>query len=250
MAADLAPATPAATLILLREREGGAEPEVLMLERAAHLFFAAGAWVFPGGRVDAGDHVVAALTDHAGDPDDLAARVAAIRETIEEAGIAVAIDPAPDAALTATLRAGLLGGIPFATLMAEHGLRPDLDAVVPFARWRPETARRVFDTRFYVAAAPSGAVGEADGGETVRALWTTAADVPIGANRIFFPTLSNLQRVAALGSVAAVRATLKEFPVAKITPWQEVRDGETWHCIPDCHGYPVTAVRTRDVQNR
>jgi 8-oxo-dGTP pyrophosphatase MutT (NUDIX family) len=69
-------AIPAATLILVRERPGAA-PELLMVERAGGMAFAAGALVFPGGRIDAADRTLGA--DIGVDP----AAVAAIRETIE-----------------------------------------------------------------------------------------------------------------------------------------------------------------------
>src|SRR4029079_13949220 len=50
-------AIPAATLILVREREGAA-PELLMVERAGGMAFAAGACVFPGGRIDEADEIL------------------------------------------------------------------------------------------------------------------------------------------------------------------------------------------------
>jgi 8-oxo-dGTP pyrophosphatase MutT (NUDIX family) len=69
----------AATVILLR---GGSERlEVLMLRRNPRTRFMGGAWVFPGGAVDAAE----------GD-DDAAHRAAGIREVAEEAGIELA-DP-------------------------------------------------------------------------------------------------------------------------------------------------------------
>ncbi|MEB2343497.1 MAG: NUDIX domain-containing protein [Deltaproteobacteria bacterium] len=74
------PILPAATVVLLREAEGG--PEVLLLRRSSKLAFHGGAWVFPGGRVDLAS----------GESDDEAgARRAAVREAREEAGLA--LDP-------------------------------------------------------------------------------------------------------------------------------------------------------------
>lgn len=72
-------AVPAATVVLGRDTGDGLE--VLMLRRTRDASFAAGAWVFPGGRVDPEDAV--------GHPADSleAARRAAVRETAEEAGI-------------------------------------------------------------------------------------------------------------------------------------------------------------------
>lgn len=79
-----APAIPAATVVLLRDREEGLQS--LMLRRNSRLEFAGGMWVWPGGRIDDVDYA-------AGGPDDLeqAARHAAAREAHEEAG--VMIDP-------------------------------------------------------------------------------------------------------------------------------------------------------------
>ena len=72
-------AVPAATVVL--GRDTGAGMEVLMLRRTRDASFAAGAWVFPGGRVDPAD----AGSDPMGSLE--AARRAAVRETAEEAGI-------------------------------------------------------------------------------------------------------------------------------------------------------------------
>src|SRR5688572_29215082 len=104
---------PAATLILMRDSLKDDAPDLLMVERAASMAFAGGALVFPGGRVDPGDHAIAAneaLVGIGPDPEDAAARIAAIRETIEEVGIAVGIDPIPDQAAIALLRASLAEG--------------------------------------------------------------------------------------------------------------------------------------------
>lgn len=237
---------PAATLILLRERDPAA-PEVLMVERAAIMAFAGGALVFPGGRVDPGDHALAALFP-ALDADDAAARIAAIRETLEEAGIAVALDPAPAAPAIAALRRALAAGEDFGALLADAGLALDPAALVPFARWRPDFhATRTFDTRFYLARAPAGAAPVADGTESVTAFWGGAADILAGEARIIFPTRRNLERLAGFASFAAAAADAMRHPLETITPWLEQRDGEAWLCIPAGAGYPVTAQRQRDV---
>src|SRR5438128_2259688 len=121
---------PAATLVVFRDRRDG-PPDLLMVERAKAMVFAGGAMVFPGGRIDPGDHALAATI---GAGDDGAARIAAIRETIEEAGLAIGLHPAPSAATLATIRARLHRGEAFAAILADTGLTLDLDALVPFAR--------------------------------------------------------------------------------------------------------------------
>ena len=100
---ELPDAIPAATLVLMREAAGG-PPELLVTERTGRMAFAAGALVFPGGRIDPDDHETAAGFALP----DAAARIAAIRETIEETGLAIGLRPAPDAAAADALREGIM----------------------------------------------------------------------------------------------------------------------------------------------
>ncbi|BFM16057.1 hypothetical protein R50073_22400 [Maricurvus nonylphenolicus] len=77
-------AFPAATVVIIRDGDNGLE--TLLLQRAAAIKFAGGAWVFPGGRVDEADYG----DDHT--DIESASRRAAARECVEEAGVTVAPD--------------------------------------------------------------------------------------------------------------------------------------------------------------
>jgi 8-oxo-dGTP pyrophosphatase MutT (NUDIX family) len=235
---------PAATVIVMREAASG-PPELLMVERAAAMRFAGGALVFPGGRVDPADHALAAPMP--GDPDDNAARIAAIRETLEEAGLPVALDLAAE--MIPAIRHALHAGAPMAPLIAAAGgtMRPE--ALVPFARWLPHgLPHRVFDTRFYLAQArPDDPVAVVDGNENVRLFWASACDVLADAEggkaTVIFPTRRNLERLARFASFEEAVADAVAHPVRAISPWVETRDGGEHLCIPDDLGYPVTAER-------
>src|SRR6188472_2319796 len=111
---DLPEPIPAATLVLMRAVAEG-PPELLVTERTGTMAFAAGALVFPGGRIDADDHRTAELMGSA------AAKVAAIRETIEETGLAAGLTPAPEPATVEALRRGIADEEPFASLLEAHG---------------------------------------------------------------------------------------------------------------------------------
>lgn len=248
--AELPEPIPAATLILMRPGPAAeAPPELLMIERASHMAFAAGALVFPGGRIDPDDHVAATALRDAGE--DAPARIAAIRETIEETGLA----PALAGADASEIRARLASGESFSALLASLRVTLDLAALTPFARWCPnfrETRR--FDTLFYLAAAPDGAEASADDTETVRILWASArdilAEIASGKAHAIFPTMRNLERLARFASIEEARADALRHPVRKITPWVEERGGELWVCIPDDAGYPVTAERLETARRR
>lgn len=82
-------AVPAATVIVLRDGDEGLE--VLMLRRDSTLSFAGGMWVFPGGRIDPGDHPGGRPSTDERSLEEAALR-AAVREAGEEAGLA--LDPA------------------------------------------------------------------------------------------------------------------------------------------------------------
>jgi 8-oxo-dGTP pyrophosphatase MutT (NUDIX family) len=239
---DLPEPIPAATLILMRPAPCG-PPELLMIERAGNMAFAAGALAFPGGRIDPDDRALA----QAQSLKDAAARIAAIRETIEETGLAPGLAPAPDAQAAADLRRRMAAGGCFSDLLGEFGVALDLHALTPFARWCPnfrETRR--FDTLFFLAEAPAGGQeASADETEAVRSFWASAADVlrelDAGRAHAIFPTRRNLERLARFGSIQEARADAARHPVRKITPWVEERDGVRFVCIPEGIGYPVTA---------
>jgi 8-oxo-dGTP pyrophosphatase MutT (NUDIX family) len=246
-AADETP-IPAATVVIMRERTSGA-PELLMLERAATMRFAGGALVFPGGRVDPADRALAAVMN--GD-DDTACRLAAIRETIEEAGVALGFRAAPSAAELIEMRAALHGGAELGAVVAPDAL--DLDVLIPFARWLPRgVTHRVFDTLFYLARWVEGAPEPAvDATENSRLAWMTASDVLAAADAgeasVIFPTRRNLERLARFASYDAAVADARAHPIRTVTPWVEDRDGVEYLCIPDDLGYPVTAEPMRSLR--
>jgi 8-oxo-dGTP pyrophosphatase MutT (NUDIX family) len=218
---------PAASLILMRGGGAGAAPEILFVERAKALRFGGGACAFPGGRVDPGDEALAALYPTL-DRADAAARIAALRETWEEAGVAVGLaSPAGD----------------FHAAVAADP--PDLATIAPFARWRPPAnAPRRFDTRFYVAEAPAGAKAVADGGETARVFWATAAEmvalVRADAAHALFPTRRLLDRLALFGNASEAAADPHSGVERIIDTRVEHRPDGDWLRIPDDAGYPVT----------
>lgn len=237
----------AATVILMREVSDG-PPELLMLERASTMAFAAGALVFPGGRVEGSDWALAdsLAGQYELDRQEMAQRIAGIRETIEEVGVAPGIAPAPHDSTIAALRQGLVEGRSFDTLLEASGLRLDLDALAPFARWcPPEDAPRRFDTRFFLAAAPADAMETADGGESVHALWSTARalleDAEAGRHRLIFPTWCNIDRLAQFSSLEEARADGARHAHNLAFGRVEQRDGVDWLCVEEGIGYPTTA---------
>lgn len=239
-------AIPAATLILVREPAGSA-PEVLMVERAGGMAFAAGALVFPGGRIDISDRHLA--TEIGVD----AAAVAAIRETIEETAIPVGLSPMPDAALTRAMQDELVADRTLGELLRQHGMELDTSAMTPFARWVPKFhAVRRFDTLFFIARCPAGdCEPRVTEGECAGAEWVGAAEVlrrdRDGEARLIFPTRRTLERLAQHDSFDAIRADALAYEIVPVTPWVEERDGERFITIPDNLGYPVTEERLDSV---
>lgn len=251
-------AKPAATVILLRAAPGGGDgpPELLLVERGAQLQFAGGAMVFPGGKVEPGDAVAAAdpeLVDGAEQlaPADAAARVAAARETFEEAGVLLSDGPALDAETRARWRKRLdTDAAGFDEFLRATGHRLDTARLVPFAHWVPPEqhglARR-YDTRFYLAVCPAGEAHEVDTTETVAARWSSAAAALARADAgeigVIFPTRRNLERLAQYPSLGALIDGSRGRPVVRIQPAIERRADGAWLTIPAGCDYPVTEER-------
>jgi 8-oxo-dGTP pyrophosphatase MutT (NUDIX family) len=248
---DLPPAIPAATLVLFRERAEGA-PELLVVERSAAMKFAGGAIVFPGGRTDADDHVIAINPEWVRsaaplDSEEAASRVAAIRETLEESGIAFGFVDMPDAAWLTRARAALHARQSFGALLAEAGLVLDLDALIPFARWCPKHREaRIFDTRFYIGKVPANTPEPlVDATENVSSFWASAESLITAADEgkvsVIYPTRRNLERLALFADFEAAQAQARAIQVVTISPFLEERDGERHLCIPADRGYPITS---------
>jgi 8-oxo-dGTP pyrophosphatase MutT (NUDIX family) len=235
------PAIPAATLVTVRERPGS-RPALLMVERSEGMAFAGGALVFPGGRIDDRDRAMA-------EGEQGAAKVAAIRETIEETAIPVALSPLPGVDLAIELQRGLLADEPFDSLLERHGLSLELDRLTALARWVPRFhATRRFDTLFFIARAPAGDwQPQVVEGECSGALWISATDAlereRAGEARLIFPTRRNLERLALHSSFEAMRADAQAHPIEPISPWVEEIGGENFITIPEGIGYPVTRER-------
>src|SRR5688500_11955260 len=172
-------AIPAATLVVWRDSADG--PSILVVERSARMAFAAGAIVFPGGRIDDADY---RLAEALGRPAD-SAKVTAIRETIEETGVAPAIVGPVDPALGLSLQDALIERRDFAELLETHGLKLDLDALTPFARWMPAFKQpRKFDTLFFLARAPEGDWHpNPQEGECVAAEWAGPSELVLRIER-------------------------------------------------------------------
>jgi 8-oxo-dGTP pyrophosphatase MutT (NUDIX family) len=173
---DLPPAIPAATVVLLRDGADGVE--TLMLRRNSKLAFAGGAWVFPGGRIDPEDYPGGEVSD---EPDAVltAARNAAAREAMEEAGLVV-----------------------------------DPDSLAWFAHWTPGAiATRRFATWFFVGAAPEGRV-VIDDGEIHEHVWIRPADAiarrEAGEIELIPPTWVTLHQLADAASTAVVCADARD----------------------------------------
>lgn len=235
---------PAATLVVFRHRTVG-PPELLVVERSAKMAFAGGAIVFPGGRIDPDDHAIGQI--HAIETEEAAARVAAIRETLEESGLAIGFADLPGDDWVREARARLHAREPFSAILPDGGRELDLESLVPFARWCPPFREaRVFDTRFYIARAPDDAPDPVvDDTENVSSFWASAEHVldaaDAGRVNIIFPTRRNLERLAQFSHFDEAETHARSIPVEMVRPFFEERNGVMCLCIPDHLGYPVTS---------
>ncbi|MEW4467098.1 NUDIX domain-containing protein [Parasphingorhabdus sp. JC815] len=237
---------PASTLVIFRDQEGAAAPDLLMVERSAKMAFAAGAAVFPGGRVDDADYDFAATLGH-DDVDEYAARIAAIRESIEETGIAVGVEGDLQARRVTEAREALHDGTILSEICNQFDWQLRLEKLVPFTRWCPPFAeKRVFDTRFYMIAHDDHAAeATVDETENYNLFWSSAQGVlekaEAGEVKIIFPTKRNLERLAQFNSFAEAAEHSRQHPVSLVSPTVEKRDDGTHLCIPEGIGYPITS---------
>lgn len=214
------PATPrpAATVLLLRDTPAGFE--VLMTRRSATASFAPGAYVFPGGGIDAADATAHAYAARRPTQSDLhlTQAIAAIRESFEELGILLARHADGSAATQADI-AALDRKAPFAAQCAARSLTLSADRVYVLAHWITDRdLPRRFDVPFLVARMPEGQVPDADESEQFEPVWVRPADAlkrhADGSFFMIYPTIRTLERLQHYPTVDAVlQACASEQPL-------------------------------------
>ncbi len=209
---SLSTPVPAASLILIRERDG---VEVLVGRRSPQTRAFPGAIVFPGGKLEPQD---AAWPGAAQDPTCVAA-YGALRETFEETGVLIGAggDGPPAGAAVARVRERVEAGeLPFADALKGWNRALDLSRLVPFARWiTPERAPYRFDTHFFLVAASAHEADAALICAEFDELGWRRPDVLLReeARRLMTPTLHCLTSLAASGAVAdAINAACRRGP--------------------------------------
>lgn len=245
---------PAASVLLVRDGPGGIE--VFMATRHAKSSFMPGVLVFPGGSVDEGDaHPSLAPAEIF---EDAHFRIAAIRETFEEAGFLLTraagalVGPDRLAILETIYRQKMCRGeIAFAEMVAAEALEPAVDLMIPFAHWiTPNVRSKRFDTRFYLARAPEGQAGAHDDRELVDSRWVRPEDALAerdeGKIQLVFATRANLGRLAESRTVEEALAAARTRRIVPVEP--ELFDAPRGKSlrIPAEAGYALTEILARD----
>ncbi|GIU99850.1 MAG: hypothetical protein KatS3mg014_1466 [Actinomycetota bacterium] len=180
--------------VVIAVREGRCGPEVLALERSGTSRFLPGYTAFPGGATDAGDAARAERWFGSGAE---AARACAVRELLEEVGLALTAE-------------GLVA--------ADHGGVEAIDAAPPrpeqlarIAHWvAPEDVPVRFDADYFAVAAPPGLAPRPDGREIAAAWWTSPerllAEWGEGRRRLYWPTYLTVKELARCRSVEELLA--------------------------------------------
>ena len=256
----------AATVVLLRDCEPNQSGlEVFLMRRATEASVHGGAHVFPGGKVDPADWLLApqaldrpATELHAAlsEPEltpahAVAIHVAAVRELFEESGVllSVAPPPWPTADVSAArdvpnLQVEAARTLPFNTMAQRLRVQLAVSALAPWSRWItpeiPGLVRRRFDTRFFVAQVPADQQPAVADRESTEGRWLT----PRAALALYWDraidlappqiiTLAHLARFAcAQDALTAARSTLPRL----VQPMHREIDALRFICYPgDVH---------------
>ena len=262
---------PAASLVLLRDARtaGGLERmEVFLMKRHSASKVLGGAYVFPGGKLDADDGEIVLselLVQSAADlhlqlqepeqsPEGAAALyVAALREAFEECGVLFAQHEEPgkeiDFLETAKrLSAHVQQGLPFSKALRERAVRLDTQALVPWARWitpkTPTVSNQRFDARFFIGVMPKDQTALHDNFETTHSTWITPKQALASyCNKeieLAAPQIMSLIGLTPFACTADVVAHAKAQRPPKIEPHSTTIDGVRAVCFPGDALHPVS----------
>jgi 8-oxo-dGTP pyrophosphatase MutT (NUDIX family) len=194
---------PAATVVVVRGSNTGEGFEVLMVRRHDNVAFMAGAYVFPGGRVEESEFV------QAGGDVVAAFRSAAVRELEEEAGVHV--DPSEL--------------VPIA-----HWVTPEIE-------------HRRYDTRFFLVRMPEGQQAKHDDSETTELSWLTPRDAIERCERgeimLPPPTWTTLKRMQRHASIAELFEWARSVAIPRVQPQFYRDEHQTLLTLPGDPTYPT-----------
>lgn len=252
------PPRAAATVILLRDGPTG--PQVFLLKRHGLSDVLAGAYVFPGGKVDSEDSLPHALAMFAqqrdfvqllGEPELSPAQAAGIvfaacRETFEECGVLLA--PGVGQAVQQQAHQRMRDGQAFHEVVAGLGVKLDADAIYAWSRWItpivPSLQRKRFDTRFLVVRAPPGQSAVHDERESSAGSWHAprAAMDAFWAGEIDMapPQLMSLAHLSRFATIDQVLAHAASRPPPVIQPEPLELDGTRVVAYPGDPRHPIT----------
>lgn len=260
---EILSARPAATVVTLRDGPEGFE--VLMLRRNLRSDFVGGAYVFPGGGVDAADAGARAEGVTRGVTEEEASQrlnissggqayyVAGLRELFEEGGLLLVSDrdggsanfsdPEVGRRMTQHRRAINGAGLGFIEMIENEQLLLDLGELAYFAHWiTPRGLTRRYDTRFFVARAPRDQIAVHDAGETIADRWLR----PIGALEahargefdMMFPTIRILESIQYFSLASDVVAFANSLAaIEAVEPRLVKRNGATVVLAPGDEGF-------------
>ena len=237
-----------ATVLMLRDAPTGLE--VFLLKRHGLSEVLGNAYVFPGGKLDLDDLQLvgqldtpaAKLGEALGEPEleeghAGALYVAAIREADEEAGVLFAALDADGEHATKALHGTRSS---FRAVLQRVAVPLAASSLLPWSRWvtplRSTRARKHFDARFFVAAAPLGQVPAHDQYEATESTWLT----PEAALREYWeghielaaPQIMSLAQLARFAAVADVLSHANGRKPPRIQP-EVFQDGEvSMVCYP------------------
>jgi len=257
------PPKPAASVILLRDAptlEGLESVEVFLVKRHGNSKVLGGAYVFPGGKLDADDMQVVLADQLAQSSEQLflqlqepeqspqgaaALYVAALREAFEECGVLFvkhlqASKPLDVLQAAQNLNALIQEGRPFSKALGQLGFLLDTQALVPWARWitpkTPTVSNQRFDARFFLGVMPKDQTALHDNVETTHSTWITPKDAlkAYCAKEIELaaPQIMTLIDLARFKSTASAVAHARAQSTPKIEPHSTSIDGVRAVCFP------------------
>lgn len=190
-----------------------------MLERPARGYFG-GLWVFPGGAlepIDGGDLARRAVSVP-DDAQDLTWRAAALRETVEEVGLAVT-EPQVEGPIDAM-------GEDVFQAVRKRGAVLDGRRLRLLSQWvTPRGLPTRYDARFYLTSLPSPPALLPRASEVVDLGWFTASDglarVERGEWAMARPTLHHLRWLAGLADVEAMWSAAAQATGQRVEPMIE-----------------------------